>query len=43
MKELGYQHGGANNEPETLFDGVAFDPKEPEKYATAFAVHNLKG
>ncbi|HYE32538.1 MAG TPA: ABC transporter substrate-binding protein, partial [Methylomirabilota bacterium] len=26
MKELGYQHGGLNNDSETLFDGVTFDP-----------------
>jgi nitrate/nitrite transport system substrate-binding protein len=43
MKELGYKHGGPNNEPETLFDGHTFDPKEPEKYATSFPVHALKG
>jgi nitrate/nitrite transport system substrate-binding protein len=41
MKELGFQHGGRNDEPETLFDGVTFDPKEPEKYAASFAVHNM--
>jgi len=28
---------------ETLFDGVAFDPKDPEKYATSFPVHSMKG
>ena len=28
MKEIGYEHGGADNEPETLFDGVTFDPGE---------------
>ena len=22
MKEIGYEHGGPNSEPETLFDGV---------------------
>src|ERR1051325_1275501 len=27
MKEIGYQHGGMNNDPETLFDGKTFDPK----------------
>src|ERR1043166_582137 len=26
MKEIGYAHGGANNDKETLFDGVEFDP-----------------
>jgi nitrate/nitrite transport system substrate-binding protein len=43
MKELGYKHGGRNNGPETLFDGVTFDPAKPEEYARAFAVNNLKG
>ncbi|HET7541205.1 MAG TPA: CmpA/NrtA family ABC transporter substrate-binding protein [Polyangiaceae bacterium] len=43
MKELGYVHGGANEEPETLFDGVRFDPKDPEGYAASFAVKSLKG
>lgn len=43
MKEIGYAHGGANTDPETLFDGVTFDPTDPEKYATSFAVHSLKG
>jgi nitrate/nitrite transport system substrate-binding protein len=26
---------------ETLFDGVTFDPAEPEKYAKSFAVHSM--
>ena len=43
MKEIGYAHGGANHEPETLFDGVKFDPANPEDYAKSFAVKNLKG
>ncbi len=43
MKEIGYAHGGPNMDPETLFDGVQFDPTQPEKYATGFAVHSLKG
>ncbi len=43
MKEIGYAHGGLNNDPETLFDGVTFDPTDPEKYATSCAVKNLKG
>jgi nitrate/nitrite transport system substrate-binding protein len=42
MKELGYTHGGQNDDPEKLFDGVTFDPKKPEDYAKAFSVHNLK-
>ena len=43
MKEIGYAHGGLNNEPETLFDGVKFDPAQPEEYAASFAIKNLKG
>ena len=29
------------SKPETLFDGVAFDPAEPEQYAKSFAVNSL--
>jgi nitrate/nitrite transport system substrate-binding protein len=43
MKEIGFAHGGRDDRPETLFDGVTFDPAQPEAYATAFAVKNLKG
>ncbi len=43
MRELGVSHGGANMEPETLFDRVTFDPRRPEEYAMAFAVHNRRG
>ncbi|MBL9170220.1 MAG: ABC transporter substrate-binding protein [Verrucomicrobiales bacterium] len=43
MKEIGYTHGGMNNAPETLFDGVKFDPADPESYAKSFPVHSLKG
>jgi nitrate/nitrite transport system substrate-binding protein len=43
MKELGVTHAGRSEEPETFFDGVAFDPKDPEAYAASFAVKNLKG
>ena len=43
MKEIGYKHGGASDAPETLFDGVKFDPKgDLEKYAASFAVKSLK-
>ncbi len=42
MKEIGYAHGGADNSPETLFDGHVFDPKDPEAYAKGFAVKSLK-
>ena len=26
---------------ETLFDGITFDPAQPEEYARGFAVHNM--
>lgn len=43
MKEIGFKHGGADTKPETFFDGVTFDPANPEAYAKSFAIHNLKG
>jgi nitrate/nitrite transport system substrate-binding protein len=43
MKEIGYQHGGENNDAEKLFDGVTFDPKgDLEAYAKSFAINSLK-
>ncbi len=42
MKEIGYAHGGSDVSAETLFDGVKYDPSNPEAYAKGFAVHNLK-
>ena len=43
MRELGHSHGGADDKPETLFDGSVFDPKaDPEAYAASFAIHSLK-
>jgi nitrate/nitrite transport system substrate-binding protein len=42
MKELGVSVA-QDDSPETLFDGVTFDPKDPEKYATSFQVHSMKG
>ncbi|HEX2881599.1 MAG TPA: CmpA/NrtA family ABC transporter substrate-binding protein [Polyangiaceae bacterium] len=43
MKELGYSHGGQDDSPATLFDGMTFDPKDPETYAKGFPINNLKG
>lgn len=43
MKELGVAIPAQDMTPETLFDGVTFDPKDPEAYAKSFAVKNLKG
>jgi nitrate/nitrite transport system substrate-binding protein len=42
MKELGVEHGGLSNAPETLFDGVTFDPQKPDDYAMSFAVKHTK-
>jgi nitrate/nitrite transport system substrate-binding protein len=42
MKEIGYQHGGRNDKPETMFDGAVFDPANPEKFATGFEINSLK-
>jgi nitrate/nitrite transport system substrate-binding protein len=42
MKELGVKHGGRNDSAETFFDGLAFDPKSPEAYATGFTVNSVK-
>jgi nitrate/nitrite transport system substrate-binding protein len=42
MKEIGYKHGGPDVKPETLFDGITFDPAKPEDYAKSFAVHSMK-
>lgn len=43
MKEIGYVHGGVDEKPETLFDGVTFDPTtDLEAYAASFAVKTLK-
>ena len=42
LKELGVEPGSPSETPETLFDGITFDPKDPEKYATSFAVHSMK-
>ena len=43
MKEIGYAHGGRDDSPETLFDGITFDPKDPEGYAKKFPVKSIKG
>jgi nitrate/nitrite transport system substrate-binding protein len=42
MKEIGYAHGGPNNDAETLFDGITFNPTAPEEYAKGFPVHSVK-
>ena len=43
MKEIGYAHGGANSDKETLFDGMTYDPAgDLEAYAKGFAVSGAK-
>jgi nitrate/nitrite transport system substrate-binding protein len=42
LKELGVTATAQSETPETLFDGVTFDPKQAEQYATSFAVNSLK-
>jgi nitrate/nitrite transport system substrate-binding protein len=42
MKELGVAHAGQSDSPEIMFDGLAFDPKRPEAYATGFTVNSVK-
>ncbi len=43
MKEIGYSHGGKDETPWTMMDGVTFDPKgDIEKYARGFPVHSVK-
>ena len=40
MKELGVTPKVTDMQPVKLFDGV-FDPKQPEKYAKSFPIHNI--
>jgi nitrate/nitrite transport system substrate-binding protein len=40
-KEMGIEAPNADMKKETLFDGVEFDPAQPEQYVRMFAVHNL--
>lgn len=42
MQEIGFEHRGEVDTPETLFDGKEFDPSQPEKYALSFEVHCRK-
>ncbi|MGV3663404.1 MAG: CmpA/NrtA family ABC transporter substrate-binding protein [Prosthecobacter sp.] len=43
MKEIGHSHGGLDEKPETLVDGITFDPKgDLEAYAASFPVKTLK-
>jgi nitrate/nitrite transport system substrate-binding protein len=40
-KDLGLEAPADDLRAETLFDGMTFDPAEPERYARGFAVNNL--
>ena len=40
-RELGVETPREDSRKETLFDGVPFDPADPEKYARSFAVHSM--
>jgi nitrate/nitrite transport system substrate-binding protein len=44
MSEMGVKHGGLDDSPWTMMDGVTFDPSgDCESYAKSFAIHNMKG
>ena len=43
MKELGYAHGGRDDQPETLFDGKVFDPRQADAYASSFEIQSARG
>jgi nitrate/nitrite transport system substrate-binding protein len=43
MRELGYAHGGPDDKPETLFDGVTFDPAKAGRVRPVVQVHSMKG
>ena len=38
---MGVDVPGDDLRKETLFDGVEFDPADPEKYAKSFAINSL--
>jgi nitrate/nitrite transport system substrate-binding protein len=40
-RELGVETPREDTRKETLFDGVPFDPADPEKYARSFPVHSM--
>jgi len=40
-KDMSIETPREDMKKETLFDGVAFDPADPEKYAKGFAVHSM--
>jgi nitrate/nitrite transport system substrate-binding protein len=42
LKQAGVEPEPLNQMPETLFDGISFNPADAEAYATGFAIHNIK-
>jgi nitrate/nitrite transport system substrate-binding protein len=40
-REMGVETPHEDMRKETFFDGIAFDPADPEKYAKSFAVHSM--
>ncbi len=40
-KEMGLEAPREDMKKETLFDGVPFDPADPEKYAKSFPIHSM--
>jgi nitrate/nitrite transport system substrate-binding protein len=40
-QEMGVETPREDMKKETLFDGITFDPADPEKYAKSFAVHSM--
>ena len=40
-QEMGVETPREDMKKETLFDGVIFDPADPEKYAKSFAIHSM--
>jgi nitrate/nitrite transport system substrate-binding protein len=40
-QDMGVETPREDMKKETLFDGVTFDPADPEKYAKSFAIHSM--
>jgi nitrate/nitrite transport system substrate-binding protein len=40
-KELAVETPREDMKKETLWDGITFDPAEPERYARGFAIHSM--
>jgi nitrate/nitrite transport system substrate-binding protein len=42
-KEMGVETPREDMKKETFWDGVTFDPTDPEKYAKSFPIHSMGG